>query len=689
MEKYRNKDLPVEERVEDLLDRMTFEEKIDQITCLVTIADDIPEFENYIPNGIGNVGAFTVADTVEPIVEYADKLQKYLVNHTRLGIPALIHCEASAGAQFTEADVFPSAIAQASTFDTEVVGEMTDIIRKQMYYVGFRQALSPVVDITRDPRWGRITETYGEDAALTSAMASAFVKGIQGDELKEGVLATAKHFAGHGITEGGLNMGRNIVSERDMREIHCKPFQCAITEAGLKSVMNSYCSVNGEPVVGSKKMLTDILRGEMGFQGFVVSDYLSLDRLVDPFAVAENFEEAGIRAIQAGLDVEYPRSKGFSYKMKESIESGRLSMDIIDQAVRRVLTQKFELGLFENPYPDLEKLKKYLSADQYKLYKLIFNRFMASQMADCQQDTVSVTVYAGDYRFKASGYTVTFDGFTVLYEEATDEKEKKETSLPPLEQGQVLKLKELKSEQKFTQPPARYTEATLIKALEENGIGRPSTYAPIITTIIDRGYVERDQKKLKPTLLGRAVDGLMLEQFPHIVDVDFSAEMEKNLDKVESGKADWHKTVDDFYQGFAASLEQAEKNMEGKKVKVPDEPSSEVCDLCGRPMVIKVGKYGKFLACSGFPECRGTKRLVKDTGGICPKCGKGRMLERKSSKGRIYYGCERYPDCDFMTWDMPVPTKCPKCGSTMFRKGSKLYCAKEGCGYEMPVPKKD
>ena len=336
-----------------------------------------------------------------------------------------------------------------------------------------------------------------------------------------------------------------------------------------------------------------------------------------------------------------------------------------------------------------DEVEQSISGDTAKLYRMIWSRFMASQMADCQQDTVSVTVSAADYRFKASGYTVTFDGFTVLYEEATDEKEKKETALPPLEQGQVLKLRDLKSEQKFTQPPARYTEATLIKALEENGIGRPSTYAPIITTIIDRGYVERDQKKLKPTLLGRAVDGLMLEQFPHIVDVDFSAQMEKNLDKIESGKADWHKTVDDFYQGFAASLEQAEKNMEGKKVKVPDEPSSEVCDLCGRPMVIKVGKYGKFLACSGFPECRGTKRLVKDTGGICPKCGKGRMLERKSSKGRIYYGCERYPDCDFMTWDMPVPTKCPKCGSTMFRKGSKLYCAKEGCGYEMPVPKKD
>ena len=336
-----------------------------------------------------------------------------------------------------------------------------------------------------------------------------------------------------------------------------------------------------------------------------------------------------------------------------------------------------------------DEVDKSISGDTAKLYRMIWSRFMASQMADCQQDTVSVTVSAADYRFKASGYTVTFDGFTALYEEATDEKEKKETNLPPLEQGQVLKLKELKSEQKFTQPPARYTEATLIKALEENGIGRPSTYAPIITTIIDRGYVERDQKKLKPTLLGRAVDGLMLEQFPHIVDVDFSAEMEKNLDKVESGKTDWHKTVDDFYKGFAASLEQAEKNMEGKKVKVPDEPSSEVCDLCGRPMVIKVGKYGKFLACSGFPECRGTKRLVKDTGGICPKCGKGRMLERKSAKGRIYYGCERYPDCDSMTWDMPVAVKCEKCGSTLFRKGSKLYCAKEGCDFEMPVPKKD
>ena len=331
-----------------------------------------------------------------------------------------------------------------------------------------------------------------------------------------------------------------------------------------------------------------------------------------------------------------------------------------------------------------DEVDKSISGDTAKLYRLIWSRFIASQMSDCIQDTVSVGVTAGDYLFRASGYVVTFEGFTALYEEATDEKEKKETALPPLEKDQVLKLRELKSEQKFTQPPARYTEASLIRALEENGIGRPSTYAPTISTVIDRGYVERDQKKLKPTLLGRTINELMLEQFPTIVDVGFSAEMERNLDKVESGQEDWRHTVDEFYKGFEQSLEQAEKNMEGKKVKVPDEESDEICEKCGRRMVIKTGRYGKFLACPGFPECQNTKRLVKDTGGRCPKCG-GRMLQRRSAKGRVYYGCEGYPQCDFMTWDEPVPDTCDKCGATLFKKGGKLYCAKEGCGFEKPV----
>lgn len=333
-----------------------------------------------------------------------------------------------------------------------------------------------------------------------------------------------------------------------------------------------------------------------------------------------------------------------------------------------------------------DEAEKSISGDIAKLYRLIWSRFIASQMSDCEQDTVSAHITAADYQFRASGYVVTFEGFTALYEEATDEKEKKETALPPLEQGQTLKLRSLTPEQKFTQPPARYTEATLIRSLEENGIGRPSTYAPIITTIIDRGYVEREQKKLKPTLLGRTINDLMMQEFPDIVDVTFSAGMEKNLDKVENGGTDWRETIDAFYKGFAAALEKAEKDMEGKKIKVPDEETDEICEKCGRKMVIKTGRYGKFLACPGFPECTNTKRLVKDTGGKCPKCG-GRMLLRKSAKGRVYYGCENYPNCDFMTWDEPVAQTCEKCGATLFKKGSRLYCAKEGCGFETQVNK--
>ena len=334
-----------------------------------------------------------------------------------------------------------------------------------------------------------------------------------------------------------------------------------------------------------------------------------------------------------------------------------------------------------------EQVEGSISGDEARLYRLIWSRFMASQMADCVMDTVSATIAAGDYLFRASGYPVTFDGFTALYEESTDDKQKKATALPPLEPGQVLDLKKLSAEQKFTQPPPYYTEATLIHTLEENGIGRPSTYAPIITTIVDRGYVEKDQKKLRTTPLGQAVNQVMLEQFPDIVNPAFSADMEKKLDVVEAGKADWVQTVDEFYQGFAKSLEAAEKNMEGKRVKVEDIPTDEICDKCGRPMVIKSGRYGKFVACSGFPECRNSHPLVKDTGGLCPLCG-GHMLLRKSAKGRIYYGCSNYPQCSYMTWDEPVTETCPNCGKTLFKRRGQLYCAGEGCGFVKNVEKK-
>ncbi len=314
-----------------------------------------------------------------------------------------------------------------------------------------------------------------------------------------------------------------------------------------------------------------------------------------------------------------------------------------------------------------DKVKGSLTSDQYKLYKLIWERFIASQMATALLDTVSADIHAGDYLFKASGYSVKFDGFTVLYVEGKDEEEEDSGALPPLETGMALKVKALDGNQHFTQPPARFTEASLIKTLEENGIGRPSTYAPTITTILQRNYVERDAKALKPTPLGEVTTKLMEDQFSNIVDVDFTANMEKNLDGVEEGKTDWVSTLDNFYKDFAATLEQAEKNMDGTRIKVPDEETDVVCELCGRKMVIKMGRFGKFLACPGFPECKNTKKIVQETGGICPLCG-GKVLAKKSKNGKGYYGCENNPTCSFMTWDKPLTDLCPQCGSTCLKR---------------------
>ena len=356
MDIYRDPKERVENRVADLMNRMSFEQKIDQITCLVTISNDIPDFKSIIPNGIGNVGAFAVAEDSNKIIDYVYQLQKFLVEETALGIPALIHCEASAGAQFTEADVFPSAIAQASTFNNELIYQMAGLIGSQMYAIGFRQALSPVLDISRDPRWGRLSETYGEDPCLAAAVGCAFISGIQGTDITNGILATGKHFVGHGASDGSLNMARSTVTERELYEVHCKPFQAAISLCNLSSVMNSYNSIDGEPVVCSKKILTELLRDKLRFDGFVVSDYISIDRILDPFRVAETFCEAGIKALTAGLDIEFPRPKGFSYQLKEAVQNNRLDMSIIDRAVSRVLTVKFKLGLFESSMPDKKKL---------------------------------------------------------------------------------------------------------------------------------------------------------------------------------------------------------------------------------------------------------------------------------------------------------------------------------------------
>lgn len=330
------------------------------------------------------------------------------------------------------------------------------------------------------------------------------------------------------------------------------------------------------------------------------------------------------------------------------------------------------------------KIKDSLSADQFKLYKLVWERFIASQMAACVQDTVSADITAGEHLFKASGFSVRFDGYTRLYTETQDNDEEQGTNLPRLEEGEQLNLKELKPGQHFTQPPPRYTEATLIRELEENGIGRPSTYAPTLSTILQRGYVEREGKALKPTIVGETVTRLMKEQFGKIVDVKFTAEMEKELDEVEEGKTEWVGMMHHFYDDFTEMLQSAEKNMEGTKMKIPDEETDIVCELCGRKMVVRHGKYGKFLACPGFPECKNTKTLQQETPGSCPRCGK-KVLAKKSKTGRTYYGCEDNPACGFMTWDIPLEEKCPRCGSSLFKTTGRMkmiHCLKEGCGYE-------
>ena len=333
-------------------------------------------------------------------------------------------------------------------------------------------------------------------------------------------------------------------------------------------------------------------------------------------------------------------------------------------------------------HPD--KVKESLTSEQYKLYKLIWSRFTACQMSDCILATRKADIEANSYIFKASGYTVSFDGFTVLYEESRDEETAEASTLPKLEKGMILKLKELTNNQHFTQPPSRFTEASLIKALEEDGIGRPSTYATTISTILSREYIVKEGKTLKPTELGEVITNLMKERFPNIVNVKFTAGMETDLDTVESGKTQWVKILENFYGDFSETLEKAQKDMEGVKIQLKEDETDIVCEKCGRKMVIKVGKYGKFIACPGYPECKNIKKIVNETGAECPKCG-GKIITRKSKKGRLFYGCDNYPKCDFLSWDEPSKEKCPNCGKHLFiKKGKqkKLYCITENCGYE-------
>ena len=328
-------------------------------------------------------------------------------------------------------------------------------------------------------------------------------------------------------------------------------------------------------------------------------------------------------------------------------------------------------------------LKAFLSRDQLRLYKLILERFLASQMAQAVMDTMSVDLQNGNAIFRATGSKIKFPGFMKLYVEGTDDQvDETNKMLPDLKEGDEVFQKDLEPKQHFTQPPPRYTEARLVKTLEELGIGRPSTYAPTLDTIQKRGYVSLDNKRFIPTELGEIVHEVMVEFFPDIIDVEFTARLEKGLDYVEEGKMPWIKLIDAFYREFETHLAKAEQEME--KVEIKDEPAGEDCEICGSPMVFKMGRYGKFMACSNFPDCRNTKPIVKEIGVTCPNCKKGMIIERKSKKKRLFYGCSCYPECDFISWDKPLPRNCPKCDGLLvekkLKKGVQVQCIK--CDYK-------
>ena len=412
-----------------------------------------------------------------------------------------------------------------------------------------------------------------------------------------------------------------------------------------------------------------------------------------------------------GVDVEGEGTLGLiTYMRTDSLRLSDEAMDAAADFIRRRYGDRYYYGkhhVFKTKsgaqdaheairptqvHLDPESIRGSLTAEQYKLYKLIWSRFLASQMANALYDTVSIDTECAGHVFRSSHQSMRFAGFIAVYEEGRDdEAEAVGSPLPELAVGDRAKEIKINREQHFTQPPARYTEATLVKAMEEKGVGRPSTYAATVSTIQDREYVIKQDKRLAPTALGEIVTGLMMERFTDIIDVEFTAGMENQLDAVEAGQRDWKELLGDFYAGFSKELTDAETALEGVRLKVPEEETDEICEICGRKMVIKMGRFGKFLACPGFPDCKNAKPLVERMPGRCPKCGSG-ILKRKSKKGYAYYACEKGADCGFMTWDVPTAEDCPECGQTMFKKSGKgrmkPFCVNEACAKFLPEDKR-
>lgn len=399
----------------------------------------------------------------------------------------------------------------------------------------------------------------------------------------------------------------------------------------------------------------DIGKGAVGLISYIRTDSVR---------IAKEAQEGALAYIGVRFGERYVPKKPNVYK-------GRASAQDAHEAIRPTMIEN-----------EPQKIREYLSNDQYKLYKLVYERFLASQMSDALYATTTVNFDANGCTFRASGVRVLFDGFTAVYTEGRDDSQEKEVTLPEIKEGDSFKPVKVDSEQRFTQPPPRFTEAMLVKTLEEKGIGRPSTYSPTISTIVDRGYISREKKLLIPTELGFVVTKIMRENFSDIVDVKFTAAMEEKLDGVESGDVEWVQMLETFYGPFEETVKKASETIE--RVKIEDEVSDIPCEKCGAMMVYKIGRFGKFLACPNFPNCRNTKAIIEKIDVPCPKCGAA-LIKRKSKRGKVFYGCEKYPDCDFVSWDKPTAMQCPKCGGMMVQKvgqnGSYITCMDKACGY--------
>ena len=501
--------------------------------------------------------------------------------------------------------------------------------------------------------------------------------------------------------------------EREIEKFEPKEFWNITAEFKKgKKFQAKLAEANGKKIIVENKAQNDNIINELNSGEFVVSDVkekIRMQKPYPPFTTSSLQQDAGnklnfnakktmmiAQQLYEGVDVKGRGTTGLiTYLRTDSV---RVS-DAAKQAAKELIVSKFGAeysanNVFSNKKKDIqdaheairpaiielepELIKDSLTADQFKLYKLIWNRFMASQMSQSKSNSMQVSIANGIYGFKANGSELLFDGFRRLYNTADDEGAK---LLPSLEKDEKLKAESLKGEQSFTQPPARYTEASLVKELEDKDIGRPSTYAPIVSTLTERKYVGREKKALKPTELGFLVNDLMEEYFKDIVDAGFTANMENRLDDVEVGSQKWKDLISEFYGPFKKELDIADSAIE--KIVVEDVPTGELCELCGKPMVIKAGRFGDFIACSGYPECKNTKPIIKTIGVKCPNCGKD-IVARKSKRGRLFYGCSGYPECKTVFWNKPTNKRCPECNSILLEKKTKnknFVCSNEKCGY--------